>query len=78
MILLDPLRENDNTINPFDPERFGAFMNRKGVPYDPVSGGVTVGGVQFFIDNSGYVMPDRPEKLRQVVLRWIDEYMNQD
>lgn len=77
-ILLNPLREDDNIIRPFDSESFGAFMSRKGVPYDSVSGGVTVGGVQFFIDsNSGYVMGDGPEKLRQVVLRWIEEWMNQ-
>jgi len=76
-ILLNPLREEDNTIKPFDTESFGAFMSRKGVPYDPISGAVTVGGAQFFIDNSGYVMPDRPEKLRQVVLRWIEEWTNQ-
>jgi hypothetical protein len=60
-----------------DTESFAAFMSRKGVPYDPVSGAVNVGGAQFFIDNSGYVMPDRPEKLRQVVLRWIEEWTNQ-
>jgi hypothetical protein len=54
---------------------FESFLRQKGVPYDPVSRAVTVGGATFFIDSSGLVMPDQPEALRQVVLRWISEYM---
>jgi hypothetical protein len=61
----------------FDQNEFQAFLARKGVPYDPVSGGVTIAGTQLFIDSSGCVMPpDCPERLKQTVLKYIQEYVD--
>ena len=77
-IQLGSFEEARKAMKIFDQHAFKAFLTRKGVPYDPVSGAISIGGMQFFIDGSGCVMPDRPENLRQVVLRWINEYMSQD
>jgi len=76
-IILDNFEEMNEAIKQFNLEGFESFLNRKGVPFDPVSRAVSVGGATFFIDSSGLVMPDRPEALRQVVLRWIAEYRSQ-
>ena len=76
-IILEEFEELNRAFKQFDMEGFEDFLRQKSVPYDPVSGAVNVGGATFFIDSSGLVEPDRPEALRQVVLRWISEYVQQ-
>jgi hypothetical protein len=75
---LEEFQEINAAMKSLDMDGFEVFLRRKGVPYDPVSRAVSVGNVTFFIDNSGLVMPYKPEALRQVVLRWIDEYMDRE
>lgn len=76
-IIIDSFEELNNAVKQFDMDGFESFLRQKGVPYDPVSRAVSVGRATFFIDSSGLVMPDQPEALRQVVLRWIAEYASQ-
>ena len=76
-IILEEFEEISEAVKQFDMDGFEDFLRQRGIPYDPVSRAVTVGGATFFIDASGLVMPDRPEALRQAVLRWIAEYMKQ-
>jgi DNA-directed RNA polymerase subunit RPC12/RpoP len=76
-IILEEFTQLDEAIRQFDMDGFEGFLRQKGVPYDPVSRAVSIGGATFFIDSSGLVMPDRPEALRQMVLRWISEYVGQ-
>jgi DNA-directed RNA polymerase subunit RPC12/RpoP len=76
-IILQEFQESKEAMKQFEMDGFEDFLRQKGVSYDPVSRAVSVGSATFFIDSSGFVMPDRPEALRQVVLRWISEYLNQ-
>ena len=76
-IIIDSFEELNDAVKQFDMDGFESFLRRKGVPYDPVSRAVSVGSMTFFIDSSGLVMPNQPEALRNVVLRWIAEYTSQ-